>query len=70
MGRERCNIMATVGAIVVESLVAESADVVTIAEFFSEEIQDVLDTEQANASVITFLTQLKAVADAIANQFS
>lgn len=62
--------MATVGAIVVESLVAESADVVTIAEFFSEEIQDVLDTEQANASVITFLTQLKAVADAIANQFS
>jgi len=62
--------MATLGSLTVESLLAESADVVTIAEYFSDELDDLLDTEQLNSSVITFVRALKAVADSIANQYS
>lgn len=54
----------------VESLVAESASVQTIAEYFSEEIADIIAEEQCNASVILRLTDLIAEADAIANAFS
>jgi hypothetical protein len=53
-----------------ESLVAESADVQTISEYFSTELADILVDEQCNASVIARIQALIAVADTLANAFS
>lgn len=54
----------------VESLVAESASVVTVAEYFAEELLDILVDEQLNAAVITRIQQLITTANTIANAFS
>jgi hypothetical protein len=55
--------------IIISSLVEESADIVTICEYVSDEIAEILATEQVNASVITDLDRVKTVMDELVTYF-
>jgi hypothetical protein len=57
-------------ALAVESLLAESADVVTIAEFVSDELEDIMASHQVNASLLSHLESIRDVMALVANQFS
>lgn len=50
-------------ALIISSLIEESADIVTIVQYFSDEIEEILAKEQVNSSVIDDLQRMKDVAD-------
>ncbi len=57
-------------ALIVSSLgLAESADMVDVCQYVSDEIQEILDTEQVNSSVIADLLRMKTVMDEIVTYY-
>jgi hypothetical protein len=62
--------MALISSLTVESLLAESADVQTIAAFIDAVADEIVARTQANAQVQSMCYDLKIVAAALDNQFS
>jgi len=59
-----------ISSLTVESLVAESADVQTIAAYIDAVADEITARCQANAMIISMCEDLKVLAAALDNQFS